>query len=105
MTFKKGTSGNAKGRPRGSTNEKTKYIREWVISLIGANAQNLQNDFKRLPVKERFKVITSLMPYVLPKQTEASINAKIDLNLLTDEQLDEVINEISESLNSDDYDE
>ena len=28
--YQKGQSGNPNGRPKGSTNEKTAYIRDWV---------------------------------------------------------------------------
>ena len=66
--FQKGQSGNPKGRPKGSTNDKTKYIKEWAISLIGSNAKKLSDEFKLLPLKERWKVVSQLMPYVLPKK-------------------------------------
>lgn len=102
MAFKKGTSGNPKGRPKGSMNEKTSYIREWIVSLIGSNAQSMLQNFNRLPLKERWRVVTQLMPYVLPKQTEAKISGQLDFNSLTDEQLDEVINSIASKIISED---
>lgn len=80
MAFEKGKSGNPQGRPKGSMNEKTAYIRDWIVSLIGSNAQSMMNDFNRLPLKERWRVITQLMPYVLPKQTEAKISGQLDFN-------------------------
>ena len=83
MAFEKGKSGNPHGRPKGSMNEKTAYIRDWIVSLIGSNAQSMMNDFNRLPLKERWRVITQLMPYVLPKQTEAKISGQLDFNSLT----------------------
>lgn len=98
--FKKGISGNPKGRPKGSMNEKTAYIRDWIVSLIGSNAQSMMNDFNRLPLKERWRVITQLMPYVLPKQTEAKISGQLDFNSLTDAQLDEVIKSIADKITS-----
>ena len=95
MAFKKGTSGNPKGRPKGSMNE-------WIVSLIGSNAQSMLQNFNRLPLKERWRVVTQLMPYVLPKQTEAKISGQLDFNSLTDEQLDEVINSIASKITSED---
>lgn len=91
--FQKGQSGNPKGRPKGSTNDKTKYIKEWAISLIGSNAKKLSDEFKFLPLKERWKVVSQLMPYVLPKQRE--IKANVDLHNLSDEQIDDIISEIT----------
>lgn len=100
MAFEKGKSGNPQGRPKGSMNEKTAYIRDWIVSLIGSNAQSMMNDFNRLPLKERWRVITQLMPYVLPKQTEAKISGQLDFNSLTDSQLDEVIKSIADKITS-----
>ncbi len=79
MAFKKGTSGNPNGRPKGSTNEKTAYIRDWVISVIGSNGQQLAKNFSRLSRKEQWRVITGLLPYVLPRQHEAIIDANMDV--------------------------
>lgn len=99
--FKKGESGNLKGRPRGSTGEKTKYIREWIISLIGSNAQSMAEDFKRLPSKEKWRVFVQLMPYATPKQTEATVKADVNFSQLSDEQIDSIIGQISENISND----
>lgn len=99
--YKKGQSGNPNGRPRGSTNEKTKYIREWVISLIGSNAQSMAENFKQLTSKEKWRVITQLMPYVLPKQSEATVKADVNFSQLSDEQVDNIIGEIQKNMLND----
>lgn len=78
--FEKGKSGNPNGRPKGSLNEKTIYIRDWVISLIGSNGQRLLNDFPRLSRKQQWRVIVGLMPYVLPRQHDAIINASTEIH-------------------------
>lgn len=103
--YKKGQSGNPKGRPKGSMNEKTKYIREWIVSLIGSNAKSLAESFKRLPPKEKFKVITQLMPYVLPKQIQQDLNHNIDFKNMSDEQLDDIINSMTATILDDDTNE
>lgn len=95
--FKKGKSGNPNGRPRGSINEKTKYIREWIISLIGSNAQSMAEDFKRLPSKEKWRVFAQLMPYATPKQTEATLKADVNFSQLSDEQVDNIVREIKKN--------
>ena len=102
--FQKGQSGNPKGRPKGSTNDKTKYIKDWAISLIGSNAKKLSDEFKLLPLKERWKVVSQLMPYVLPKQTESKIKANVDLHNLSDEQIDDIITEITVNVDTGGYD-
>lgn len=103
--YKKGQSGNPKGRPRGSTDEKKKYIREWIISLIGANAKTLGANFSRLPIKEQFRIITQLMPYVLPRQVQQELTHNIDFANLTDDQLDDVINTMTNAILNDDANE
>lgn len=100
--FQKGQSGNPKGRPKGSQNEKTKYIKDWLISLIGSNAKDISQSFRNLPMKERCKFISSVLPYVLPKQTESKVKSNVDLNNLTDEQIDNIISEITINVNTDD---
>ncbi len=100
--FKKGQSGNPKGRPKGSMNEKTKYIREWIVSLIGSNAKTMGDRFRKLPVKEQFKVITQLMPYVLPRQVQQELRHNIDFNNMTDEQLDSIISNMTQTILNDD---
>lgn len=99
--FKKGESGNPKGRPRGSTVEKTKYIRDWLTSLIGSNAQSLTENFKHLPSKDKWRVITQLMPYVIPKQTETKVKADVNFSQLSDEQVDNIISQISTEILND----
>lgn len=79
MAFKKGQSGNPQGRPKGSINEKTAYIRDWVITVIGTNGQRMLNDFPRLSRKEQWRVITQMLPYVLPRQHEAIIDANVEV--------------------------
>ena len=79
--YQKGQSGNPNGRPKGSTNEKTAYIRDWVISVIGSNGQRLQQNFPHLSRKEQWRVITQLLPYVLPRQHEAIVDASIDASM------------------------
>lgn len=99
--FQKGQSGNPKGRPKGSQNEKAKYIKDWLISLIGSNAKDISQSFRNLPMKERCKFISSILPYVLPKQTESKIKANVDLNNLSDEQIDNIISEITINVDTD----
>lgn len=99
--FKRGQSGNPKGRPRGSMTEKTRYIREWLVSLIGSNAQSMAENFKNLPSKEKWRVITQLMPYVLPKQTEARVKADVNFSQLSDDEVDNIISQISTNILND----
>lgn len=77
--YKKGQSGNPNGRPRGSVDEKKAYIRDWVISIIGSNGKRLEQNFPYLSRKEQWRVITQLLPYVLPRQHEAIVDTNLDI--------------------------
>ena len=113
MKYRKGQSGNPNGRPRGSVDEKKAYISDWVISIIGANGKRLEQDFPRLSRKEQWRVITQLMPYVLPRQHEAivDVDASMDVQshepitlrfVASKEDLDEIEREIPDLQGSDD---
>ncbi|MBX2953467.1 MAG: hypothetical protein KF870_13240 [Leadbetterella sp.] len=90
MAQKKGQTGNPNGRPKGSPNKITMELRGWVAQLIDDNREQLEADLKMLDPKDRWAVIEKLMQYTIPKVQ--STEMKIDLNDLTEAQLDELIN-------------
>ena len=76
MAFKKGQSGNPKGRPRGAKNKATNELREWVERFINDNLDTIANDIKELDPNERVKFFLALLNYTLPKQQ----SVKADIN-------------------------
>ena len=76
MAFKKGQSGNPKGRPRGARNKATNELREWVERFINDNLDTIANDIKELDPNERVKFFLALLNYTLPKQQ--SVKAEIN---------------------------
>ena len=76
MAFKKGQSGNPKGRPRGAKNKATNELREWVERFINDNLDTIANDIKKLDPNERVKFFLALLNYTLPKQQ--SVKAEIN---------------------------
>lgn len=76
MAFKKGQSGNPKGRPRGAKNRATNELREWVERFINDNLDTIANDIKELEPNERVKFFLALLNYTLPKQQ--SVKAEIN---------------------------
>ena len=80
------------GRGKGTPNKVTSDLREWIKNLLNNNKTQFENDLKALEPQQRIMVFEKLLNYAVPKMQ--SIEAAIDFNRLTDEQLDTVINEL-----------
>lgn len=99
MAQQKGKTGNPNGRPKGTPNKVTSEMKSWIQQLIDGNRKQLEKDLKALDPAERWRVVEKLMSYVVPKMQ--SVEAKIDYTRLTDEQLDLLIDELSNNLDND----
>ena len=99
MAQKKGHTGNPKGRPKGTPNKLTSTVREWIAELIDSNREQVEKDLKALKPIERVQMIERLMQYVVPKQQ--AVSAAIDFSQLTDSQLDEVVNRLTQGISYD----
>jgi uncharacterized protein (UPF0305 family) len=100
MGLKKGQTGNPNGRPKGVQNKVTREVKGWLSGLIDKNRKQIEKDLKALEPKDRLLIIEKFMQYTIPKMQ--SVQAQIDFSRLSDEQLDNVINELAKGL-EDDY--
>ena len=66
MPFKKGTSGNPIGRPKGSVSTTTKLIREHISQAIDGNKIKEMLDKIESPT-EYINAISKLLPYSIGK--------------------------------------
>lgn len=103
MAFKKGQSGNPNGRPKGAKNKSTETVKEWLTMLIDKNREQIEDDLQTMLPKERVALFERLMQYVIPKQTQADLNAKIDAERIAlaeyiDNAPDEAIDIIAERI-------
>lgn len=94
--MRKGQTNNPNGRPKGTPNKVTSELKTWVQQLIDGNRKQLEKDLKNLDPVERWKIIEKLMCYTLPRMS--SVEAKVEFDKLTDEQLDSVINELTKDV-------
>ena len=97
MPFKKGTSGNPIGRPKGSVSTTTKLIREHISNAIDGNKIKDMLDKIESPT-EYINAITKLLPYSIGKvkayeeiiETEP-MDIKITFVDSKDEEIEELI--------------
>jgi len=90
--MEKGHTNNPNGRPKGRPNKITQDTRAWLSAVIDKNRRQMERDLKALEPKERLQILERLMQYVIPKQQATT--ATVDLERLTDEQVNQVINTI-----------
>lgn len=73
MAFKKGTSGNPKGKPKGATNKTSTEIKAAIQSFISSNVDNLQETYDKLEPKDKAMFFERALKYVIPTQTKSDI--------------------------------
>ena len=95
MSRPKGTPKTG-GRVKGTPNKVTYSLKEWITSLIDKQRTQIEQDLQELETKERLQMIEKLMQYVIPKQ--AAQQVKLDFDSLTDEQLQQIINELTKEV-------
>ena len=84
MPFKKGTSGNPSGRPKGAANKATDELRSLVAAVIRENWTTFTKDIKQLDPDKRVAIIDRLLRHVLPAPQDP-------INSLTVEEIEAVI--------------
>ncbi len=94
MAYRKGQSGNPHGRPKGAQNKITKDLRNTIKHFLDRNIEHLQKDYDQLDPQERLIFMEKLLKYAIPTMTQS----KIELERLTDEQLDEILNQVDDKL-------
>jgi hypothetical protein len=84
------------GRAKGTPNRNTKNMRVWLSNLLDDNKQQIESDLNDLEPFQRLQMLERLLSYTLPKLS--SIEAKVDLNELSEANIDLIINEITKDL-------
>ena len=83
------------GRPKGSKNRMTQTIRDQIQNLFDDNFDTIQQDLESLEPRDRLKFMTDLLPYLMPKLQSTTYSQKIDLDNMTEEDLDILIERIT----------
>jgi len=92
--FEKGISGNTSGRPKGAENRATGELRTVISGLLTREMTpaKLKALLAKLDPAQRLNYLIKLTDFVLPKLKQTDLN--IELDNLTDEQLDTIISRI-----------
>jgi hypothetical protein len=100
MAFEKGQSGNPNGRPKGSLSKNTLELREKISQFLLDQYDTIEEDFKAATPGQRLKLYTDLLSYGIPKLQ--SVSNDIDIDKLTDEQVNDLWEKIQQKLNDND---
>lgn len=90
------------GRKVGTPNKVTASVKVWLSGLIDKNRKQIEKDLKQLEPKERLQVLEKLMQYVVPKQQ--AVSADVNIDRLSDEQLDSLVEELTKGVSNGDTD-
>ena len=88
MPFEKGKPKTG-GRKPGSLNKVNSVVKGMITDLIEGNFQEVANEFKNLPGRDKVRAWIDLLPYVAPKMS--SVETVFDWENATDEQLDYIV--------------
>ena len=98
MAFQQGHK-KVGGRRAGTPNKATTSLRNWVRLFVTRNAKQAQRDLDALDPKDRLILLEKFMRYTIPQQQ--AVSAAVDLNRLSDDQLDQVIEQITANVMED----
>jgi hypothetical protein len=75
--FQKGN----KGKPKGAINKTTAETKELIQNIVSSKLENINELLEQLEPKEQLDVIIKLLPYIVPKQQEITIDDTPIINI------------------------
>lgn len=89
MPWKKGESGNKKGRPRKAT-KSVDELRKVLQNLIESNLSTIEQDFLQLSTEKRLEFILKALRYILPLPLHP-------IEKLSDEQVKQILQDLTKN--------
>ena len=93
MGLQKGMTNNKKGRPAGTANKVTADLRSKINAIVENQIDTIEKDLLTLKPLERLQIVDKLLSYCVPKLAAQTI--EVDLQNLSDAQLEQIINSIN----------
>ena len=81
------------GRVQGTPNAITADLRSKINAIVEKQIDNIEQDLQSLEPMQRLQIVEKLISYCVPKLQAQSF--EIDLMKLSDEQLNQIINELN----------
>tara|TARA_R110000796_G_scaffold215671_1_gene331657 strand:+ start:1043 stop:1348 length:306 start_codon:yes stop_codon:yes gene_type:complete len=83
MPFKKGESGNPKGRPEGSENKISKNIKDMLQMVYDGNLVGIQTDLDNMSPKDKWATLNKMSDKFLPnlKSVDNTVEVKGDTSV------------------------
>lgn len=91
----KGKTNNPNGRPKGTPNKVTAELRQKITDFVGANLKDIQKQYNELDANQKLSFLEKLLSYALPKLQSVQMDVTTDLNKLSDEQVDYILNQLT----------
>lgn len=92
--------GRMGGRAKGTPNKRNSTLKAWLAELIDGNREQVEADLKALKPLARLQMLEKMLSYVLPKMQ--SVSASVNFDKLTNEQLDQVVTEVTRGISDED---
>ena len=73
---------NLSGRPKGAVNKTTAETKELLQKIISNELEGVSERLEQLDNKDRIDVLIKILPYIVPKQKEISIDLETKRNAL-----------------------
>ena len=90
--FKKGESGNAKGRKPGAKGKTSTELKERIKMFLDGNFDDMQTDFKKLDAAAKLNFYEKMIRYVVP--IKSSQDLRLNFEDLSESQIDEIIEKL-----------
>jgi hypothetical protein len=80
MPFKKGKSGNPKGKPVGAESKSKKELRDKITLIVNGQVDKVEQDLNNLSSKDRLNILLQLMRFVTPQLKAIELDSTIQDN-------------------------